>query len=190
MPGSRNPEARRSRIARARAALGHLHGCERGQAIYVMILFFFLLAGLLFLVLTSGEKLNHKVQMQSAADSATATGAAWFARGLNVISMCNVAETQLLSLIVLLDTLETVTPPAGECIDDLVENIGSSKAGRDIPIDDRISEWLAVGNAASEQRIIRKLDGSISRTPCGPAVCHRKADRTPTARRSSADSHT
>ena len=161
MPGSRSPEARRSSIGRARAALGRLHGCERGQAIYVMILFFFLLAGLLFLVLTSGEKLNHKVQMQSAADSAAATGAAWFARGLNVISMCNVAETQLLSLIVLLDTLETVTPPAGECIDDLVENIGSSKAGRDIPIDDRISEWLAVGNAASEQQIIRKLDDIV-----------------------------
>jgi len=161
MLGSRKT-ARRSRTGRARAALGRLHGCERGQAIYVVILFFFLLAGLLFLILNSGEKLNHKVQMQSAADSAAATGAAWFARGLNVISMANVAETQLLSLIVLLDTLETVTPPARECIDDLVQNISKSKAGHDIPIDDRISEWLAVGNAASEQQIIGKFGDIVA----------------------------
>jgi len=110
MLGSRKA-AWRSAFGRTRAAVGRLHRCERGQAIYVVALFFFLLAGLLFLIVNSGEKLNHKVEMQSAADSAAATGAAWFARGLNVISMCNVAETQLLSLIVLCDTLETVTPP-------------------------------------------------------------------------------
>ncbi len=160
MPGSRK-EARRSRIGRVRAAVGRLYGCERGQAIFVVVLFFFLLAGLLLMILNSGEKLNHKVEMQSAADSAAATGAAWFARGLNVISMCNVAETQLLSLIVLLDTLETVTPPASECIDDLVKNLGSSRAGHDIPIDDRISDWLAVGNARSEKQIINKFDDIV-----------------------------
>ncbi|MCX5648807.1 MAG: hypothetical protein NTX40_06895 [Planctomycetota bacterium] len=49
---------------------------ERGQAIYLMVLFLFLLAGLLFLVMNTGEKLNHKVMMQSAADAVTATGAA------------------------------------------------------------------------------------------------------------------
>ena len=123
MLGSRKA-AWRSAFGRTRAAVGRLHRCERGQAIYVVALFFFLLAGLLFLIVNSGEKLNHKVEMQSAADSAAATGAAWFARGLNVISMCNVAETQLLSLIVLCDTLETVTPPASECIDDLLSNLG------------------------------------------------------------------
>jgi len=139
------------------ARLARFHRCERAQAIFVVVLFFFLLAGLLFLILNSGQKLNHKVQMQHAADSAAATGAAWYARGLNVISMCNVVETQLLSLIVLLDTLETVVPPAQECIDDLCSNLGSSKAGHDMPIDDRISEWLAVGNALSERQVIQHL---------------------------------
>jgi hypothetical protein len=122
-----------------------------------MIVFFFLMAGLLFIVLNSGEQINHKVQMQSAADAATATGAGWFARGLNVVSMCNVANTQLLSLIVLCDALESVVPPAQECIDDLVDNIGSSKAGHDIPIDSRVSDWLVVGNAASEREIVRQF---------------------------------
>jgi len=164
-------QARRFGTGCVRAALGRLHGCERGQAIYVVVVFFFLLAGLLFLVLSSGEKLNHKVEMQNAADSAAATGAAWFARGLNVISMCNVAETQLLSLIILCDTLETVTPPALECIEDLCQNIGKSKAGRDIPVHPQLADphaspgsnsmFLVVGNAASEQQVIRKLKAIV-----------------------------
>jgi hypothetical protein len=137
--------------------IGRFHREERAQVIFVVVLFFFLLAGLVFLVLNSGQKLNHKVQMQHAADAVTATGAAWYARGLNVVSMCNVVDTQLLSLIVLLDTLETVVPPATECINDLCSNLGGSKAGHDMLIDDRISEWLAVGNARDEQQIIQQL---------------------------------
>ena len=143
--------------------------CRRGQAIYVVVLFMFVLAGLLFLILNTGEKLNHKVEMQGAADSVAATGAAWYARGLNVVSMANVTETQLLALIVLLDTLETVTPPATECIDDLV------KHGRDLPVDLRVCDvsasnkdngpgnmFLVVGNASSEQQIIRQFGDIVS----------------------------
>ncbi|MBE3123297.1 MAG: hypothetical protein IMZ65_00665, partial [Planctomycetes bacterium] len=127
------------------------HRCQRGQAIFVVVLFFFLLAGLLFLVLNSGEKLNHKVMMQGAADSATTTGAAWFARGLNTISMCNVAETQLLSLIVLLDTLETVIPVAKDNIDAYVKDY------QNVPNDARVDDWLVVGDALEEQKIIHEL---------------------------------
>jgi len=163
------PHARRGSSARGGrsrfggpAILVRFHRSERAQAIFVVVLFFFLLAGLVFLVLNGGQKLNDKVQMQNAADAATATGAAWQARGLNVISMCNVVDTQLLSLIVLLDTLETVTPPAQECIDDLCSNLGSSKAGHDMPVDQRISDWLAVGHATSEREVIRHLGDIVS----------------------------
>jgi len=133
------------------------HRCEGGQAMFVVVLFLFLLMGLLFLVLNGGDQINRKVQMQSTADEVTTTGATWFARGLNIICAANVTETHLLSLINLLDTLETVVPPAQECIDKLVQNIGASKAGRDIPIDPRLASWLVVGNAASEQQIIRQF---------------------------------
>lgn len=60
-------------------------------------------------------------------------------------------------MIVLLDAMESVMPPSMECIEDLLSNIGSSKAGHDIPIDDRTASWLAVGNAASEEEIIRRF---------------------------------
>lgn len=138
-----------------------LHRCERGQAIFVIVLFFLLMAGLLFLVINTGQQLNHKVEMQNAADAVSAGGAAWFARGLNVISMANVTNTQLLSMIVLCDTMESVSTPAQECIDELMSNISSSKAGHDFPLDDRFSDWLIVGNAASEQQIIRMFGGIV-----------------------------
>jgi hypothetical protein len=155
-------ESRRRRTWRRLGdRLRRLPRCQSGQAIYVVVVFFFLLAGLLTLILNTGEKLNHKIQMQNTADSVAATGAGWFARGLNTISMCNVAETQLLSLIVLCDTLETVTPPAKECIDDLVKNIAQSKAGKDIPLDDRLETWLIVGNAQAEQDIIHRFDDIV-----------------------------
>lgn len=158
------------RVRRPWAALVRLHRAEGGQAIFAMIVFFFLLAGLAFLILNAGMQQNHKVRVQSAADSVTAGGAAWYARGLNVVSMANVMQTQLMSMVLMLDTLETVVPPATECIDDLVQNLGSSAAGRDISLDDRIKDWLAVGNARSEQEIIHQFEDVVEGIPM-PDYC-------------------
>ena len=142
-----------------------LRRAERGQAIFFMLFIFLLLAGLLFLIINSGLQINNKVMVQSAADASTAGGAAWYARGLNTVSMCNVVQTQLLALVLLLDTLETVVPPAVECIDDLVGHIGSSPLGHDVPIDERVSTWLVVGNAASEKQIIHQFDDVVRNIP-------------------------
>lgn len=146
-------------------ALRRLHRDERGQAIFVMLFVFLLLAALVFLAVNTGLQLNTKVEVQSAADSVAASGAGWYARGLNTVSMCNVVETQLLSLVLLLDSLETVVPPATECIDDLVSGIGSSPVGHDVPIDKRVSDWLVVGNAASEQDIIHQFEDVVDGIP-------------------------
>jgi len=162
---NRQPIAAAPGRAAPLALLRRLHRCQRGQAIFFMLFLFFLLAGLLFLVINSGLQLNNKVTVQSAADSVTAGGAAWYARGLNTAAMCNVAETQLLSLILLLDSLETVTPPATECIDDLVSHIGASPVGHDVPIDTRVSTWLVVGNAASEKQIIHQFEDVVKGIP-------------------------
>ena len=142
-----------------------LHRDQRGQAMFVMVLYFFLLAGLLFLVLNSGNQLNNKVTLQAAADSTAFTGASWFCRGMNSISMANVANTQFLSLIVLLDSLETVTPPASQCIQDLVQNIGSAKAHKDFPLDSSTDTWLAVGCAANEEQDIQMLYNVVRGIP-------------------------
>jgi hypothetical protein len=140
---------------RAASAVLRFHAHQGGQAIYIVVMYMFLLLGLLVLVINSGEKVNHKIEMQGAADSAAMTGAAWYARGLNVASMCNVGEVQLLSTIVLCDTLETVTPAAVETID---------KLQNEVPIDLRLTDpdasspdgnmFLVAGHAASEKQVV------------------------------------
>jgi hypothetical protein len=150
-------------VRRAAAAVAlRFHADQCGQAIYIVVMYMFLLLGLLVLVINSGEKVNHKIEMQGAADSAAMTGGAWYARGLNVVSMCDVGEVQLLSTIVLCDTLETVTTPAKECID---------KLSGDVPIDIRLTDadassannhiFLVAGNAASEKQVIYQFDDIV-----------------------------
>ncbi|MDK1030735.1 MAG: pilus assembly protein TadG-related protein, partial [Planctomycetia bacterium] len=137
---------------------------EEGQAIFLVVGFFLLLAGLLFLIVNTGDQLNTKVEMQNAADAATATGSAWYARGLNAISMSNATEAQIMSFIVVLDTLEEVIPHAVQTIDDLVANLGQTPAGRDMPIYEPIA-WLTVGEARAEQDIVHKLADIVQGIP-------------------------
>ena len=149
-------------VRRAGGAALRLHANQDGQVIYIVVMYMFLLLGLLVLVINSGEKVNHKIEMQGAADSAALTGAAWYARGLNVASMCNVGEVQLLSTIVLCDTLETVTPIAKENIE---------KLKSDVPIDVRLTDagasganyhmFLVAGNAASEKQVINQFNDIV-----------------------------
>ncbi|GAH71819.1 unnamed protein product, partial [marine sediment metagenome] len=54
--------------------------------------------------------------------------------------------------------------PSTECIDDLVANLGSTPHGSDVPIDDRLT-WLVVGNARSEQEIIRQFRDVVAGIP-------------------------
>jgi hypothetical protein len=153
---------------RAAGAVARFHAHQGGQAIYLVVMYMFLLLGLLLLVINSGEKVNHKVEMQGAADSAAATGAAWYARGLNVISMCNVAETQLLSLVIILDTLETTVPVAKEVIDKLVQQ--GNTVVTDPGLDD--SRWwlrrpggamgLITGDDKAEQATINKFNDLVN----------------------------
>ena len=45
-----------------------------------------------------------------------------------------------------------------KCIDEFVQNIGSSHAGHDIQNDERLRVWLVVGNASQEQIILHQFD--------------------------------
>jgi hypothetical protein len=150
-------------VRRAGGAARRLHVNQGGQVIYVVVMYMFLLLGLLVLVINSGEKVNHKIEMQGAADSVAVTGGAWYARGLNVVSMCDVSEVQLLSTIVLCDTLETVTPVAKENIDNFNKP--------DVPIDERLTDpnastgnyhiFLVAGNAAAEKQLVQQFDDIV-----------------------------
>lgn len=141
------------------------HRDQKGQAIFLGLFYFMLLAALVFLVINSGKRTTNKISMQNTADAAALGGGMWVARGMNTISMCNVTQTQLMSVIVLLDTMETVSPAAQQIIDELLSNIGASAHGSDVPNNPVISDWLIVNNARLEQEMIRKLNDVINDIP-------------------------
>jgi hypothetical protein len=147
------------------SACRRFHRDEGGQAIFLGVFYFALLAGLTFLVVNSGHKANNKIQLQNTADAVVGSGASWCARTLNTVSMCNVTQTQLFSTIVLLDTMEEVGPPAQRIIDDLISNIGSSAHGSDVPLEPSLKDWLIVNNAAEEQSMVRRLNQLIADIP-------------------------
>jgi len=148
-----------------RSACRRFHRDEGGQAIFLGVFYFALLAGLVFLVVNSGHKANNKIQLQNIADAVAGTGASWCARTLNTIAMCNVTQTQLFSTIVLLDTMEEVGPAAQRIIDDLINNIGASAHGSDVPLEPSLKDWLIVNNASAEQGMVRRLNQLIADIP-------------------------
>jgi hypothetical protein len=141
--------------------VGTFHRDQKGQAIFLGLFYFLLLAALAMLVLNSGQKANRKIGLQNAADAVAGSAASWYARGLNTIAMCNVTQTQLFSMIIHLDTLEEVAPAAQWIIDDLLANIGSSAHGSDVVSDPLLKDWLIVTNARAEQQMIRKFNDLV-----------------------------
>ncbi|NIA21165.1 MAG: hypothetical protein GWP05_04145 [Anaerolineaceae bacterium] len=152
-------------LGKTREIVRRFHRDQGGQAIFIGVLYFILLAALVFLVLNSGDKTNNKTAMQNAADATAYTGASWYSRGLNTISMCNVTQTQIMSVIVLLDSLETTVPVAKDIIDSLVSDLANSAHGSDVQNHPNLKDWAVVGNALVEQQMLNRLNTMISRIP-------------------------
>lgn len=84
--------------------------CRReGQILIMTVLALVVLAGMAFYVYNTGAQINDRVAMQSAADSAAASGTVQLARGMNVVAMNNVAMAKLLATVVVLDSVPLAT---------------------------------------------------------------------------------
>ncbi len=86
--------------------MARLHADEGGQISALGVLAAAAFACVLMLVINTGAATSSKIQLQNAADASTMSGANWVARGLNVISMDNVTESQLLAVILILPALD------------------------------------------------------------------------------------
>src|SRR5439155_1053941 len=53
----------------------------------------------------TGDQVTRKMEMQNTADAVAVSSANWVARGMNVVSMNNVAMTQVLAVIVIAKSL-------------------------------------------------------------------------------------
>jgi hypothetical protein len=83
-----------------RKRLARLHSDEGGQVLWFFVLTIAALVMLVAFVFNTGKQVTRKIEMQNAVDTAAISGATWVARGLNVMSMNNVAMTQTFALIV------------------------------------------------------------------------------------------
>lgn len=77
---------------------------EGGQITFLAVVGAAAFASLLLLVIQTGYGTGEKIRLQNAADAAAYSGAAWSARGLNVISTLNVTQTQLYAVSLILRT--------------------------------------------------------------------------------------
>ena len=68
------------------------------------------LVGLLGMVMTTGDQVSQKIQMQNSVDAAALSGGAWIARGLNITSAFNLMQTQLVGGAILLQALDKTLP--------------------------------------------------------------------------------
>ena len=90
----------------ARKLICTFHGDERGQLLYLTVVSVVIFVAFAALIINSGHMVTRKIETQNAVDAAAVSSAAWIARGMNIISMDNVAMTELLAFTVVLRALK------------------------------------------------------------------------------------
>jgi len=88
-----------------------------GQVLVITLLALSLLVGLIFYVYNIGHVVNTRVAAQNAADSTAISGATWMARSMNTIAANNVAQSRMIALVPVMDSL----PLASEMAHDEAE---------------------------------------------------------------------
>jgi hypothetical protein len=82
------------------------HRNEGGQSIVFVVLTLLFVVLFVFMVINTGDVTSKKMRMVTAADAVAVSGATWMARGHNSIAMMNVAQSQILAIIILLRSTE------------------------------------------------------------------------------------
>lgn len=78
------------------------HQNEGGQSIVFVVLTLLFVVLFVFMVINTGDITSKKMRMVTASDAVAVSGATWMARGHNSIAMMNVAQSQILAIIILI----------------------------------------------------------------------------------------
>jgi len=130
-----------------------------GQVLIVTILAMTLLVGLIFFVYNTGTAVNEKIVTQNAADSAAISGAAWMARGMNVVAMNNVAQSRMVALAPVLDALPRASKMAHEETDAWARRLSEQLAMiNTLPDDWGARGMIQFGLQSLEERMVEQRD--------------------------------
>jgi len=119
-----------------------IHRDDRGQISALGVMAAAAFACLLLLVVNTGYATSGKIGLQNAADASAVSGATWIARGLNIVSLNNVTETQLLAIMLIVPALDDALEAAEGTLE--AEMVGCG--------------FLLVGAAVCEGIIAAQLD--------------------------------
>jgi len=89
-----------------------VHADEGGQISALAVMAAAAFACLMVLVVNVGTATSEKIELQNAADATALSGAAWIARGMNVVSMNNVTQSQLLAIVLIIPALDKASDAA------------------------------------------------------------------------------
>lgn len=112
---------------------------RRGQILMITLLALLLLASMVFFVFNAGEQINRRMSMQNAADSAAIGGATWMARSMNVVAMNNVAQSRLIAMAALLDSLPLASQLTYEELDAIIKGLEAQQADPRLANDPRLA---------------------------------------------------
>jgi hypothetical protein len=89
---------------------------QGGQIAFLTLFGAVALVGLLGMVMTTGDQASLKIETQNAADAAALSGGSWIARGLNLTSAINVAQSQLVGGAIVLEALDRTLAIAAKVV--------------------------------------------------------------------------
>lgn len=87
-----------------------LHRDESAQVSFLAVAGALCFIALLAMVMNTNDVIKHRVHMQEVADVTSLSAANWNARGMNLTSMINVLNSKLLTMTVLVNSLDKTLP--------------------------------------------------------------------------------
>jgi hypothetical protein len=91
-------------------ALSRLHSDENAQVSFLAVAAAVCFVALLGMVMNSNDVVRERMRVQEVADVTALSAATWQARGMNIVSMINVLNSKILSMTVLVNSLNKTLP--------------------------------------------------------------------------------
>lgn len=91
-------------------ALQRLHQDDTAQVSFLAVAGALCFIALLAMVVNTSDIIKHRIHMQEVADVTSLSAANWNARGMNLVSMINVLNSKLLTMTVLVNSLDKTLP--------------------------------------------------------------------------------
>lgn len=144
-------------------SLSSFHRDEQGQIIYLTVVSVVVFVALAALIINSGHMVTRKMETQNAVDAAAVSSAAWIARGMNVISMNNVAMTELLALTVVLRALKETWEEGAETASKIVA-VGTEAcvAVNIVPVVGQVISAACAAYLASVEASLTYFEGKLA----------------------------